>query len=161
MSPDTTKGATTPRCKECNCQTGGGEYCYEHAPYMVWPLKDGSFRSDRNGRHHVWLVLAPSAESELAALRVALASAQQKVEAYGEQEDRIVEALGPRDRDIMQRIHQLREADAALADLVARLRTLEQQMRAFWSGAHTLNNITVRKWADTIAALLRHEGEQP
>jgi hypothetical protein len=40
-------------CKECGCTTGGGEYCYRHAPYMVWPKADGSFLSDRNGRKHV------------------------------------------------------------------------------------------------------------
>lgn len=42
-------------CRVCNCQTGGGEYCYEHAPYVVYPQKDGSFLSDRGGRHRVFI----------------------------------------------------------------------------------------------------------
>lgn len=49
-------------CKECGCQTGGGEFCYQHAPYMVYPQKDGSFIVDRNGRRRVWLDEPPSAE---------------------------------------------------------------------------------------------------
>ncbi len=36
MSADTDWGA--PRCKECGCQIPGGEHCYQHAPYTVWPL---------------------------------------------------------------------------------------------------------------------------
>ncbi len=44
-----------PQCKECHCRTGGGEFCYNHAPYMVYPKADGSFISDRCGRHHIWL----------------------------------------------------------------------------------------------------------
>lgn len=51
-------------CKECGCETGGGEYCYQHAPYLVRPLKDGSFYSDRNGRKCVWIHEPPSLESE-------------------------------------------------------------------------------------------------
>jgi len=49
-------------CKECGCQTGGGDYCYEHAPYMVYPLKDGSFRSTRNGVRHIWFLEPPTLE---------------------------------------------------------------------------------------------------
>jgi hypothetical protein len=41
-------------CKECHCKTGGGNYCYEHAPYTVWPKADGTFIVDRNGRKHVF-----------------------------------------------------------------------------------------------------------
>jgi hypothetical protein len=40
-------------CKECGCTTGGAEFCFEHAPYMVYPKADGSFISDRNGRKHI------------------------------------------------------------------------------------------------------------
>lgn len=41
-------------CKECGCTTGGGQYCYEHAPFVVTPLKDGTCYVDRNGqRTHV------------------------------------------------------------------------------------------------------------
>lgn len=42
-----------PTCAECHCQTGGGAYCYEHKPYMVYPKADGSFIVDRFGRRHV------------------------------------------------------------------------------------------------------------
>lgn len=41
-------------CRECGCTTGGGDYCYEHKPYMVEPLKDGSYRVYRNGVYRVW-----------------------------------------------------------------------------------------------------------
>ena len=50
-------------CKECGCRTGGGEFCYNHAPYMVYPKADGSFLSDRNGRHRVSFEAPPSASS--------------------------------------------------------------------------------------------------
>lgn len=40
-------------CAICHCQTGGAGFCYEHAPYMVYPQADGSFLVDRNGRKHV------------------------------------------------------------------------------------------------------------
>jgi hypothetical protein len=56
-----------PTCQECGCQTGGGQYCYEHVPYMVWPKKDGSFLSDRGGRLRYWfddLARAPAEERE-------------------------------------------------------------------------------------------------
>jgi hypothetical protein len=46
---------TAPQCQECHCQTGGGEFCFQHKPYMVYPKADGSFLSDRNGRKHLWL----------------------------------------------------------------------------------------------------------
>jgi hypothetical protein len=45
--------STLGECKECHCKTGGGNYCYEHAPYTVWPKVDGSFHVDRNGRKHI------------------------------------------------------------------------------------------------------------
>ena len=51
-------------CQECHCRTGGGDYCYQHAPYMVWPKADGSFIVDRNGRKRVWLDEPPSEASE-------------------------------------------------------------------------------------------------
>jgi hypothetical protein len=54
-----------PTCKECGCRTGGGEFCYEHAPYTVIPRKDGSFRSDRNGLHGIFLSPPPNIQSEL------------------------------------------------------------------------------------------------
>ena len=67
-----TKGKTmidplvpAPQCKVCHCTTGGGEFCYEHAPYMVYPQADGSFLVDRNGRKHVWLEEPPSLKAEL------------------------------------------------------------------------------------------------
>ena len=41
---------SAPQCKECGCTTGGGSYCFEHAPYTVWPLKDGSWYEDRSGQ---------------------------------------------------------------------------------------------------------------
>jgi hypothetical protein len=44
-----------PECRECGVTTGGGDFCYEHAPYMVYPQKDGSFISDRNGRKRIWV----------------------------------------------------------------------------------------------------------
>jgi hypothetical protein len=47
-------------CKECGCQTGGGDYCYQHKPYTVTPLKDGSFRVDRFGVQRVWLDAPPA-----------------------------------------------------------------------------------------------------
>jgi hypothetical protein len=64
--PASPVGSTPPtaQCRECGCRTGGGDYCYQHAPYTVWPLKDGSFRSDRNGLEHIWLIQPPSLESE-------------------------------------------------------------------------------------------------
>jgi hypothetical protein len=40
-------------CLECKCQTGGGNYCYEHKPYTVWPKANGTFLVDRNGRKRV------------------------------------------------------------------------------------------------------------
>jgi hypothetical protein len=50
------------RCQECGCTTGGGTFCYQHAPYTVYPLKDGTFLRDRNGqRDH--LSFDPPAES--------------------------------------------------------------------------------------------------
>lgn len=48
------------QCKECGCTTGGGTFCYEHAPYMVYPKADGSFISDRNGRKHISFDEPPS-----------------------------------------------------------------------------------------------------
>lgn len=42
-------------CRECHVRTGGGDYCYEHAPYMVFPKADGSFISDRQGRKRIYL----------------------------------------------------------------------------------------------------------
>lgn len=42
------------QCKECGCTTGGGEYCFQHAPYTVFPLKDGTFRSNRHGLKRIW-----------------------------------------------------------------------------------------------------------
>jgi hypothetical protein len=42
-----------PTCLVCGCRITAGEYCFEHKPYMVWPLADGTFRSDRFGRRHV------------------------------------------------------------------------------------------------------------
>jgi hypothetical protein len=50
-----------PVCKECGCQTGGGEYCYEHKPYTVSPLKDGTFRVDRFGMQRISFEEPPSA----------------------------------------------------------------------------------------------------
>ena len=45
-----------PTCRECGCQTGGGDYCYQHKPYTVWPQKDGSFLTDSRGsRKRVWV----------------------------------------------------------------------------------------------------------
>jgi len=41
------------KCQACGVQTGGGEYCYEHKPYMVYPQQDGSYLVDRFGRRHV------------------------------------------------------------------------------------------------------------
>jgi len=60
-----------PTCRECGVTTGGGEFCYQHAPYFVWPLKDGSFRSDRNGMTHIWLTAPPTSDRDTrdAALR--------------------------------------------------------------------------------------------
>ncbi len=44
------------KCTECGCTTGGGDYCFAHAPYTVWPLKDGSWRTvGSNGTRRVWL----------------------------------------------------------------------------------------------------------
>lgn len=40
-------------CRECHGQTGGGAYCYRHAPYQVWPKADGSFLVDRHGTKRV------------------------------------------------------------------------------------------------------------
>ena len=37
-------------CKECGCETGGGDYCYQHSPRTIWPLKDGSWYEDKNGQ---------------------------------------------------------------------------------------------------------------
>jgi len=56
------KGPT--HCKECGVMTGGGEFCYVHAPYTVWPLKDGSFRSTRGGLKHLWLDEPPNHQTE-------------------------------------------------------------------------------------------------
>lgn len=53
-----------PQCKECGCRTGGGEYCFNHAPYTVYPLKDGSFRSTRHGLRHIWLGEPPHPTQE-------------------------------------------------------------------------------------------------
>jgi hypothetical protein len=52
-------------CQECCCQTGGGDYCYEHAPYTVWPLKDGTRRELRNGQTtHVGEPPAPARDGK-------------------------------------------------------------------------------------------------
>lgn len=51
-------------CKECGCRTGGGDYCFAHKPYMVYPLKDGSFRVHRNGVKRIWLDEPPTLETE-------------------------------------------------------------------------------------------------
>lgn len=37
-------------CQICKCTTGGGLFCYEHAPYIVHPQVDGTFIIDRNGQ---------------------------------------------------------------------------------------------------------------
>ncbi len=71
-----TKDTPEPTCGECGVRTGGGAYCYQHAPYTVWPLKDGSFRSDRGGMKHIWLDAPPSLESEH---RDALAAQAQEI----------------------------------------------------------------------------------
>ena len=47
-------------CEICGTQTGGGLFCYEHQPYMIFPQKDGSFISDRGGRKRVWLEEPPN-----------------------------------------------------------------------------------------------------
>jgi hypothetical protein len=49
--PHAEKDPTT--CRECGCQTGGGDYCYQHKPYMVYPKADGSFLSDQGGRKRI------------------------------------------------------------------------------------------------------------
>ena len=54
--------AFRPVCRECGVTTGGGEFCYQHAPYTVWPLKDGTFRVDRNGRKRVEPVEPPASQ---------------------------------------------------------------------------------------------------
>jgi hypothetical protein len=59
-------------CRECGTTTGGGEYCWQHAPYTVYPLRDGSFRETRNGLTHVWVESCPSCSAlraELARLK--------------------------------------------------------------------------------------------
>jgi hypothetical protein len=73
-SPPAPEPGMEKECRECECTTGGGEYCYEHAPYTVWPLKNGTFRYDRNGMKHVVLLEPPSHESEQ------IASQQQEIE---------------------------------------------------------------------------------
>lgn len=37
-------------CEICDCLTGGGRFCFEHAPYTVSPQKDGIYLVDRNGQ---------------------------------------------------------------------------------------------------------------
>src|SRR4051812_37405216 len=54
-----------PRCKECDCVTGGAEHCYEHKPYMVYPKADGSFVSDRYGRKNIWFDEPPAPEAPI------------------------------------------------------------------------------------------------
>jgi hypothetical protein len=51
MTPPTEGG--TLLCRECRCQTGGGEYCYKHRPYTVWPKADGSLHDNRYGQHRI------------------------------------------------------------------------------------------------------------
>ena len=46
---DPARLAAIPHCQECGCQTGGGDFCYQHKPYTVTPKKDGSFVVDRLG----------------------------------------------------------------------------------------------------------------
>jgi predicted transcriptional regulator len=81
---------TAPHCQECHCQTGGGEFCYQHAPYTVYPKADGSYLSDRNGRHRVWLVPEPSQEAELATLRAQLQQAEETIRQLQEQQAALV-----------------------------------------------------------------------
>lgn len=69
-----TEPTTPARCNECSCQTGGGEYCYRHKPYLVTPLKDGSFYVDRNGRQHV--LVEPMTDAERATLTATVARLQ-------------------------------------------------------------------------------------
>lgn len=42
-------GGEFGQCQECGCTTGGGDYCWQHRPYTVYPLKDGTWRETRNG----------------------------------------------------------------------------------------------------------------
>lgn len=57
-----------PHCQECGHWIGGGKFCYEHAPYMVYPKADGSFLSERYGRRHIWFDEPPTpADSALPA----------------------------------------------------------------------------------------------
>lgn len=54
-------------CQECGCRTGGGDFCYEHKPYMVYPQKDGTFISDQHGRKRITLEAPPTNAPEKAA----------------------------------------------------------------------------------------------
>ena len=54
-------------CKECGCTTGGGDYCFEHSPRTIWPLKDGSWYEDKNGqRTHYFPSRSAATDSWLA-----------------------------------------------------------------------------------------------
>lgn len=74
--------AIRPVCRECGVTTGGGEFCYQHAPYTVWPLKDGTFRVDRNGRKRVEPVEPPASQWDTreSALRALVADIQDRIE---------------------------------------------------------------------------------
>ena len=78
--------AIRPVCRECGVTTGGGEFCYQHAPYTVWPLKDGTFRVDRNGRKRVEPVEPPASQWDTreSALRALVAQWKATAEASEE-----------------------------------------------------------------------------
>ncbi len=75
-------------CQTCGVKTSGGSYCFSHRPYMVTPLKDGSFYVDRNGqRTRVWYEppaccanLKPSFESD--EVKAATAAHAEAVQGY-------------------------------------------------------------------------------
>lgn len=66
--PEVSNNLNYGTCKECGCTTGGAEYCFEHKPYTVTPLKDGSYRVNRHGVTRVSFDAPPTPESENALL---------------------------------------------------------------------------------------------
>ena len=116
-------------CKECGCTTGGGEYCYRHAPYTVHPLKDGSFRSTRNGLTHIWFDEPPSPLSE-----------SEEVRALLEERTRLTEA---------------QQASAQLRSLIQQWRAVSQ-FPANQDNAPALEAMaqTLDRCADAVEALL-------